>query len=344
MREIALLSILSITVLTAGTIIGLLFKGIDRKLAAWFQSRIGPPVIQPFYDMRKLMMKETIVPENSVKWIFKTAPLLALSGSALLLAYVCVPYLSLLAGIKTDYIHAGDLILIIYLIMIPSVAIIAGGFASGSSYTAVGSQREMVILMSIELPLAVTAIALAWRMSNIAPGEPAFSITTIALNPIWQNLGPLGIMGGIMLFLTILVIIPAEVTKVPFDQGEAETEIAEGLLAEYSGMYLCFYQISLALKILAINSLAVILFFPHGIEMLTGNHITVNGQDLTFIADIFLFLLKILLLFILSVTMIRVAMARFKISQVARLFIITLTLISLSGYLMIYLDCRITGM
>ena len=57
-----------------GVIFGLLYKGIDRKLVARLQSRIGPPIRQPFYDVWKLRTKENIVPKNAVAWLFNLAP------------------------------------------------------------------------------------------------------------------------------------------------------------------------------------------------------------------------------------------------------------------------------
>ncbi len=61
-----------------GLVFGLIYKGIDRKIAARMQGRIGPPLKQPFLDVRKLFVKENIVPENAVDWVFNLAPLLGL--------------------------------------------------------------------------------------------------------------------------------------------------------------------------------------------------------------------------------------------------------------------------
>ena len=61
-----------------GLVFGLIYKGIDRKIAAHMQGRIGPPLNQPFLDVRKLFVKENIVPENAVDWVFNLAPLLGL--------------------------------------------------------------------------------------------------------------------------------------------------------------------------------------------------------------------------------------------------------------------------
>ncbi len=330
--------LLPIAVLVVGIIIGLYFKGFDRRLAAYFQSRIGPPILQPFYDLRKLMMKQNIVPENAVKWIFNGAPLLALSTSVLLLMYTWVPYFSNLTGISTVFTgNMEDIILILYILVIPAACMIAGGFASGSPYAAVGTQREVVILMSTELPLAIIAITFGWKMSVAHPGYPPFSLDTMGW-PIWTGMGPLGIIGGLLLLFTLLVVVPAELAKIPFDQSEAETEIAEGLLAEYSGKNLAFFHLAECVKSLALASLVVILFIPFGFKEIFGTHAIINDIDFTIIIDIIFFIIKIVLVYFVSVVVVRIGLARFKISQVGKIFLIFVSLLGFAGFILIWLD------
>ncbi|MCP4132968.1 MAG: NADH-quinone oxidoreductase subunit H [bacterium] len=330
--------VIPVVVLVASILMGLLFKGYDRKFAAYYQSRIGPPILQPFYDINKLMYKQTIIPENAVRWVFKGAPFLALASSVLLVIYIWAPYFSFLAKATPFFLDTGDIILILYLLMVPAIALIAGGFASGSPYATVGAQREMVIVMATELPLAVIIITFGWKMTKAAPDLPSFSLATIAAHPIWHGLGPLGIIGGILLAFTLLVIIPAELAKIPFDQAEAETEIADGLLVEYSGKYLAFYNLAEGVKALAVASLAVIFFFPQGLETLFGIRTIIAGYNVSIISEVLFFFTKVFVITFFAVTTVRVAMARFKISQVAKLFLITLTTLSLAGFLLLALD------
>lgn len=327
--------VLPIATLIIGIIIGLYFKGFDRRFAAYYQSRIGPPILQPFYDLSKLMFKQNIVPENAVKWLFNGAPLLALASSVLLLFYIWIPYFTALAGLQPFFSNIGDVILIIYILMVPAICMIVGGFAAGSPYSAVGAQREVVILMSTELPLAVAAVTLGWKMSQANPGVAPFSLVSFMDNPIWIGMGPLGIVGGVLLLLTLLAVVPAELAKIPFDQGEAETEIAEGLFAEYSGKNLAFFHLAEGAKSLAFTSLIVILFFPYGIEQLFGLSIPA-GLDV--VVDVVFFLLKISLVYFVSVVTVRIGMARFKINQVARIFLVALTAVGLAGFVLIWLD------
>ena len=290
------------------------------------------------------MVKQTIIPENAVSWVFRGAPHLALASSFILLIYILLPYLFFLVGTESFFSTSGDIIVIVYLLMIPAIALIAGGFASGSPYSAVGAQREVVLLMSVEVPLAIIVITFAWKISQTGMGDNPFSLAAIAATPLWSGMGPMGIIGGILLVMTFMAIIPAEIAKIPFDQAEAETEIADGLMAEYSGKYLALYGIADAVKALAITSLFVILFFPQGLTALTGLNVFFLDHEVTIIFDMVFFVFKIFIVYVVTITTVRVAVARLKISQAARLFIITMSMLSLAGYLLIYLDPRITGL
>lgn len=345
MFEIAILILLVIATVIIGSYAGLIAKGVDRKIGAYFQSRIGPPVRQPFWDLKKLMIKQTIIPENAVKWVYEGAPLLGLASSVLLLVYIWIPYFLMLSGLENSFfMRSGDLILIIYLLMIPAIALVAGGFAAGSPLSTIGAQREMVILIATELPIAIAIVTIAWKMSFLAPGYAPFAIGTVAGHPFWSGMGPVGIIGGMLLAFTFLFIIPAEVAKIPFDQAEAESEIAEGLLAEYSGMHLAFFQLAEAVKGIAVVSLAIVLFFPHSFTAVTGYRVVPWGVDITLAADILFFILKVFVIYTFSISLMRVSMARLKISQVSQIFIYVLSIISLSGFLMIYLDPSILTM
>lgn len=345
MYEIPMLILFILITVVAGAYIGLVCRGIDRKIAAYSQSRIGPPLRQPFWDLKKLMLKQTIIPENAVKWIFAGAPLLALASSVLLLIYIWIPYFLYLTGMgNTFFMKSGDLILIIYLLMVPAIALIAGGFASGSPLSTIGAQREMVILMATELPIAVTIVAVAWRMKFLAKGWEPFALGTVSAHPFWGGMGPVGIIGGILLLLAFLTVIPAEVAKIPFDQAEAETEIADGLVAEYSGKHFAFFQLAETIKAVAVTSLVVVIFSPYGFTSLTGYKLLIGSMNVTIIADIVFFLIKMLVVYSLSITFVRVSMSRLKISQVSRFFILIVTVISLTGFLLIYLDPAILAM
>ena len=311
-----------------GIIIGLVFKGIDRKIAAHMQARVGPPIRQPFRDVAKLFIKENIVPENAIPWLFNLAPIVGLIATISILLYLPIGGLNPLFGDK------GDLILILYLLIIPSLAMVVGGFASGSPYATVGAQREMIVMMSYEFPLAITIIAIAWRLSSIVGGN-VFSLATIVANPLWNNVGLLGFIGLILLLIVLVLVTPGELSKIPFDVPEAETEIAGGLLVEYSGRNLALFYLTDAVKTVVMGSLIIALFFPYNLSPLLG----LNGY-LASTVDILFYLLKLFIVIIFSVTLIRVGVARLKIDQVVYTYWIPLTLVGLIGLVLLMMDAR----
>jgi len=310
-----------------GVVIGLFYKGIDRKLAARMQARVGPPIRQPFIDFFKLMIKENIVPENAVPWIFNGVPIMTLVSSISILFYLPISNISpLLSGY-------GDIILIIYLLTLPAVGMVVGGFVSGSPYANIGAQREMVMMMSYELPLVTTVVALGWKLSKVYPQLNVFSLAIINAHPIWGLVGPLGFVGAILLLITLAIVTPGELSKIPFDVPEAETELAGGLLVEYSGRNLAIFSLADAVKTIVMTSLTVVLFFPYNLSPLFA----LSGV-FALIIDLLFFLVKLLLAMFMEVTFIRVVVARLKIDQVSYAYWVPLSLIGLLGLALIALD------
>jgi formate hydrogenlyase subunit 4 len=310
-----------------GGVFSMFYRGIDRKLVAHMQGRVGPPIVQPFRDVQKLMMKESIIPDGAVSWLFKAAPFICLITSSLLLLYIPLFGLQALLG------GFGDALLVVYLLILPSLALAVGGFASSSPYATVGAQREMVALMSLEFPLAIAIVSLGWRIGHVTTANP-FMFSTIAEHPVWSLVGPLGIVGSLILVFTLLVVSSGKGTKVPFDAAEAETEIAGGILVEYSGRNLCLFYLADIIKAFAMASLVVALFIPYNLSPLVG----IGMPVLAGIVDGLFFLVKVFAVMFISMSVIRAAMARFKISQVSWVYIIAMTLISLIGLILIAVD------
>ena len=313
-----------------GGVFGMLYRGIDRKLVAHMQGRVGPPIVQPFRDVQKLLMKENIIPDGAISWLFNAAPFLALISSGSLLLFIPLFGQPALLG------RYGDVILVFYLLIIPSLAFVVGGFASSSPYATVGAQREMIIMMSYEAPLAVVVLGIAWRTSQVTAANP-FLMSTIAQYPIWNLLGPVGVVGALLMLLTLVVVTVGEAAKVPFDIAEAETEIAGGLLVEYSGRNLSLFYLSDVIKAFAMSSLVVALFIPYNLSPLVG----IGTPVLAGIVDGLFFLVKVFAVMFISISVMRTGMARFKISQASWVYIIAMTLISLVGLILIAVDLMV---
>lgn len=320
-----------------GVIAGLFLMGIDRVCAARMQMRQGPPLLQPFTDIRKLLCKDSVVPANAIPGLFNAAPVVAFASAVVVLLYL--PLGSILpAGVPVPVTgEYGDLILIMYLLTVPALAMVAGGFASGSPYASVGAQREMVTMIAYEFPLAVAIVAIAWRLAAAGLGMP-FSVATIAANPIWGVVGPLGIIGCILLLIVLAWVTPAELSRIPCDTPEAETELCGGLLVEYSGRNLALFSLSMAVKLVAMTGLTVLLFLPWNLSPVLGlSGIPAAGIDLLF------FVLKVMVVMFFSVTLVRVVMARFRINTIVSLYWGWFTGIGLIGMLLIILDGTFGG-
>ncbi len=233
-------------------LVGLLLTGIDRKVVARMQKRVGPPILQPFYDFFKLMGKETIVPAAASRTVFLLAPLLGLA--ALVVLQLFIPIFSFQA-----FQGVADVIVILYLLLIPALAIIMGGAASGSPYAGVGLSREMVTIIACELPLVLVLLAVGKTVGRELGVGLTFSLTDISA---WQAANGSLICKASMIpaAVAMLLIIPGETGSHPFDAAEAETEICEGMLAEYSGPPLGVYKLTHAIKVFTMTSLFTALF------------------------------------------------------------------------------------
>ncbi|MBS3816507.1 MAG: NADH-quinone oxidoreductase subunit H [Candidatus Thermoplasmatota archaeon] len=321
-------SLLVLLVSLLGIFVGLLYKGFDRKITAMMQGRIGPPWTQPFKDIKKLFMKETIIPDTAVPWLFNAAPVFALVAPLVALAYLPLgPFDPIMEGY-------GGLILLLYLLAIPAVAMALGGLASGSPYATVGSQRELVLMMSYELPLAIAAVALAYNFET-------FSIAAISSEPVWSTVGGVGLLGFAMILGTLFAVMPGELSKVPFDQAEAETELAGGLFVEYSGRNLGLFYVAEVVKMVFVGTLLIALFFPYHLSswFSFGGPEVFNGMLLgNLIVDIAFFLFKLLIIIYVAVSVVRVAFARFQIDRASYFYWVPMTVIGLIGTLLVMLE------
>ncbi len=320
-----------------GIVGGLLYKGIDRKLVARLQSRVGPPITQPITDIQKLAIKQNVVPRNSVAWLFNFAPVFSLTTSIVLLLYLPI------AGRPPILGKYGDIIVVLYLLAMPSLGMILGGFASSSPYATVGAQREMVMIMSYEFPLAVAVSAIAWRLAQANAGINVFSVQAIAENPLWEfdGIGMLGKVGFLMIFGAVMAVVPAKLVKIPFDAPEAETEICGGILVEYTGINFGMFYLADAVRTIAVGSLIIALFIPHGISDLVslGDGYMVSDVNVVhFLFDTLFYLVKLFAIVFVGVTMVRAATARLKIDQITALYWVPVTITALGGLFLIILD------
>ncbi len=219
-----------------------LYEGVLRKVRAAIHSRIGPPIIQPYWDLLKLLGKEDLRTGGGA--VYASLPPLVL-GSLLLLATL-VPM-----GAAPPLSFAGDMIAVLYIAAMSSVLVMLNAFASGSPYAYVGSSREMMMALSVEPVLAIALTVGAFKAGTLAlGGMVAFQV---------QN-GPSISMtiAGLAFFLAL----QAQCGKLPFDIAEADQEIMGGPLVEQSGPRLALLRWAMWTKQLVLAFLLVEVFFP----------------------------------------------------------------------------------
>jgi len=271
---------------------GMLASFIDRKITARLQWRKGPPLFQPFYDFIKLLGKETVLPSGVSKSIFLISPLVGLSAMTLVSTILWL-------GLLYSKGFAGDLLVLIYLMTIPSISVIIAGFSSKNPIASIGASREMKLILGYELPFIFSILVVIIKANSIKLSD---IINYQILN------GPvLNSISGVLAFIIAIFCIQAKMGIVPFDISEAEQEIIAGPFIEYSGPPLGIFKLTRWMMLFVVPSFIVATFFPAK----------------TFSGNIFRYLILLVI-----VTLIRNTNPRIRIDQAIRFFWVHCTVLS----------------
>ncbi len=294
--------------------VGFLLQWGDRRLAAMLQWRVGPPPAQPVWDVAKLLGKEVIVPEQAWRRGFLALPFVALSAAALAATLIWS------AALQIDVAPVGDLIVVLYVLAIPALAVMLGAACSGNPLGAVGASREMKLILAYELPFVIAIVVAVFQRRTL--GEEVVSASTLSLSGLVEFQKEVGAIiarpSGLLAFIVALLCCHAKLGLVPFDMAEAECEIGEGAHIEFSGALLGLLRLTRALLTAALPVLLVTVFWG-GMEQSAG-----GGA---------VFLLKVLLIVVIHV-LIRSTSPRVRIDQAMRFFWGPATLLALIALLL----------
>ncbi len=216
------------------------FMWVERKAVARMQGRFGPPFMQPFYDFIKLMGKSSPTRKGFDGWLMKIWPWLAVASMA-----GAVGMLPVLPGSGG---FAGDLILLLALLEVPSMCLIAAGFNSHSIFGEIGSAREAVLSVSYNVVFLLGIV-------SIAASQHTFRLDALAQLPAT----PMRWLG----ILALLVCLPAKLHLNPFSLPNAEQEIYAGPLTEYAGPELAMWELSHGLEWIVATGLVATLAAPY---------------------------------------------------------------------------------
>ncbi|OGS44118.1 MAG: NADH dehydrogenase [Elusimicrobia bacterium RIFOXYD2_FULL_34_15] len=267
------------------SILGLAVEFVDRKLYARMQNRIGPPWFQPLADFIKLLAKETIIPEKAEKLIFKLLPFFALTSVVITFLYIPT------WGIQALFSFNGDIIVVLYLLTIPTLTFFLAGWYSKSLFSMIGAIRALTQFFAYEVPLFISILS------------PALLAGTWSLSKMTEfyNQHPGYWLFNLIGFGVSVIVLLGKLEKVPFDIPEAETEIVAGSFTEYTGMLLAFFRLAIDIETVVCAALLAAVFLPFGL-------------GLSPIAGFFLFIAKVLFIVAL-LSLLRTVFARLRIDQ-----------------------------
>lgn len=233
-----------------------LFSGIIKKIKALSQKRVGPPVLQGYFDLMKLFQKGTVVSTNA-SWITRKAPAVVF-GTALYAA-ACVPWFVGSSGNPAG----DDLVLIIYVLALGRIFMTLAGMDQSSAFGGLGSSRDYLVAALFEPGLLIAVMSL-----GLMTGA-----TTVHGIQNWMTAAGADALqpGLILLFFAVMLVLVAETSRIPIDDPSTHLELTmihEAMLLDYSGPHLALLEWASALKQLFFIGLLANLFIPWGAELM----------------------------------------------------------------------------
>ncbi|OGV49393.1 MAG: NADH-quinone oxidoreductase subunit H [Legionellales bacterium RIFCSPHIGHO2_12_FULL_42_9] len=280
----------------------------ERKVIAYIQSRIGPNrvgykgLLQPFADLIKLISKEIIVPAQSNKYLFITAPLLALAPA--LAGWAVIPFSE---GVVLSNINAG----VLYLFSLSSLGVygvLIAGWASNSKYAMFGALRSAAQAVSYE-------IAMGFSLVGVLLASGSMNLTEI-VNSQQGGIVHWWFIPLLPLFFIFWIAGIAETNRAPFDLAEGESEIVAGFHVEYSGVGFALFFMSEYTSMVLISALLALLFMGGWLSPFEGMP---GLEGIFFVVPGFVWFFAKIAFFLFVYLWIRATFPRYRYDQLMRL-------------------------
>lgn len=228
-----------------------LLLGFTRRVKAWLLRRKGPPLLQPYRDLVRLLRKEVVLAENA-SWLFRSAPYMIFAATWV--AAALVPAFA--TGLEFSW--TADLIVIIALLGSVRFFLALAGMDVGTSFGGIGSSREMMFASLAEpamimIVFTVALVAGTTQLSQVAEFVFAHASLRVSLA---------------LALVALIIVAIAENTRIPVDNPATHLELTmvhEAMLLEYSGRHLAVIELAAALKLLLYISLIASIFVPWGL-------------------------------------------------------------------------------
>jgi len=247
--------LVAVAYLTLFAVAGLYLVLLERKVAAWFQLRLGPNrvgpggIFQTMADALKLVSKELTSTDRIDKFLYNLAPFFVIVSS--LIAMAVFPF--------SKQFQAFDInIGVFFLIAVSSIGVIGillAGWASNNKFALIGAMRSGLQTISYELSVGMSILTMVLLTGSLQLSE----IIEVQRTGGWLIVQ--GHIPAIIAFLIFMVAGTAETNRAPFDLVEAESELGAGFHTEYSGMKFAYFFLAEFINMFIIASIAVVLFF-----------------------------------------------------------------------------------
>ena len=311
--------ILVVILFSISLLIAMYATYFERKVAAWFQDRIGPDragpfgILQPLADGVKMFMKEDFIPRNADKWLFIMGPGIAMFTA--LITSTIIPWSTDLTFFgNTIKLQVADfnigILFIMGVLSIGVYGIMIGGWASNNKFSLFGAIRASSQMISYELAMGISVITIVMMTGSLSLKD-----ITESQHGFWQNgWFSWNVFSQPVAFVVFFICSLAELNRAPFDLAECESELIGGYHTEYGSMKLGFFLFAEYVSMFISSAILAILFFGGynfpGMDAFTGNTLAILGLVSLF-GKIFLFIFVIM--------WIRWTLPRFRFDQLMHL-------------------------